>query len=120
MPNRAATELEPGLVGAAARTASTADRARSKVGQRLRGRGRPPAGGEIVAARVAEHWREDASLLDAVARLGVIREERLEDLRYGASGPVPTTVSLGENVGLAVQACRPARASQPRGFEVIV
>ena len=52
----------------ARQTAATVAKARGKVLQRLRGETRPPAGGEVLAAKVVEHWRAEPSVLE---RLGL-------------------------------------------------
>ena len=65
-----------------------------KVEQRLRRANRPPAGSEVLAARVVEHWRADPDVLDPALRAGVLDERWLTDILRGTRSPRPSAVGL--------------------------
>ncbi len=111
--SRILLELDPGLAGiamdhrpppevyatsspraTAALTVAQARRVTGKVQQRLRGVTRPPAGAEVLAERVVEHWRRHPDLLDPARGLGVLRETWLDDVAAGRVRPAATTVSF--------------------------
>jgi len=72
-------------------TAATLDKARRKVQQRVRGEARPPAGGEVLAAKVVEHWRADPTALEALGGLHVFRAGWLEALVTDGATPAPSS-----------------------------
>ena len=63
-----------GLGNSARQLASTVGKAARKAHQRASRANRPPAGGEILAGKVVEHWRANPALLDPVRALGIFRE----------------------------------------------
>jgi len=90
------------LRNSAQQTATTLHKARRKVGQRLRGQNRPPAGGEILAAKVVAHWRENPALLEPLEGLDVFQKSWLEALLRGQDGPPSSAVALMVNLAGAV------------------
>jgi asparagine synthase (glutamine-hydrolysing) len=86
--------------------ASTLHKAASKARQRLRRANRPPAGGEILAGKLVEHWRENPAVLDATRDLGVFREPWLEQVLAGTVDPSPSAVTLLTNLRVAVESQR--------------
>jgi asparagine synthase (glutamine-hydrolysing) len=86
------------LRNSAQQTATTLHKARRKVAQRLRGQNRPPAGGEIRAAKVVAHWRENPTLLAPLEGLEVFQEAWLEALVRGEDGPPSSAVALMVNL----------------------
>ena len=82
----------------ARQTAATGRKAARKVGQRLRGENRPPAGGELLAAKVVEHWRSDPSVLAPLGRVEVFRQGWLESLLAGEHQPPTSAVALMVNL----------------------
>jgi asparagine synthase (glutamine-hydrolysing) len=83
-------------------TTATLGKARRKVVQRLRGETRPPAGGEILAAKVVEHWRDDPGALGPLEGLGVFSQAWLDALVSGADTPPTSAVALMVNLVGAV------------------
>jgi asparagine synthase (glutamine-hydrolysing) len=88
----------------ARQTAATAQKAGRKVEQRLRGRNRPPAGGELLAARVVAHWRTDPAVLEPLAALDVFRPSWLDALLAGEQQPATSAVALMVNLLAASEA----------------
>jgi asparagine synthase (glutamine-hydrolysing) len=80
-------------------TATTVHKARRKVVQRVRGRSRPPAGGEILAGKVLEYWRGNPEDLESLAALHVFRAGWLEALAVGGETP-PSTSAVALMVNL--------------------
>jgi asparagine synthase (glutamine-hydrolysing) len=91
------------VANSARQHASTLRKAASKARQRVRRANRPPAGGEILAHKVVEHWRENPAVLDAARDLGVFREPWLEQMLSGAVDPSPSAVTLLTNLRVAVE-----------------
>ena len=54
----------------------------------------PPAGGEILAALVAEHWRGHPEVLDVARKSGVLDDRSIDDVLRGARMPRPSDVGL--------------------------
>jgi len=82
----------------AQQTATTLHKARRKVVQRLRGQTRPPAGGEILAAKVVAHWRENPALLEPLEGLDVFQKGWLGALLAGDDAPPSSAVALMVNL----------------------
>jgi asparagine synthase (glutamine-hydrolysing) len=72
-----------------------------KVKQRLFGTRRPPAGGELLAGKLVEHWRHWPDSLDPVRRLSVFRESWLDDLLSGQAVASPASAALLINLEAA-------------------
>ena len=86
------------LQNSARQTASTLQKARRKVQQRLRRETRPPAGGEVLAAKVLEHWRANPATLEPLGTLGVFSAAWLEGLVKGEESPPSSAVALVVNL----------------------
>lgn len=69
-----------------------------KAAQRVSRASRPPAGGEIMAAKVLEHWRAVPSELERLLPSGVFRPEWLDRVAAGQAAPTPSTVALMVNI----------------------
>ena len=72
-------------------TTATFHKTRRKIVQRVRGRSRPPAGGELLAAKVIEHWRTDPATLESLDDLGVFQTGWLEALSVSRQPSPPTS-----------------------------
>jgi asparagine synthase (glutamine-hydrolysing) len=96
----------PGLSGRVAQSRATAARAGRKLGQRLRGGRRPPAGGALVADAVVQHWREHPELLQPVAASGAVDPEWVAGIVAGSTVPDPAGVAFLVNLAEAVQLVR--------------
>lgn len=86
------------LRNSAQQTATTLQKGRRKVVQRLRRQTRPPAGGEILAAKVVAHWRESPALLEPLEGLDVFQRGWLEELVRGDEAPASSAVALMVNL----------------------
>ncbi|HEU5035724.1 MAG TPA: hypothetical protein VFT70_01880 [Nocardioides sp.] len=91
------------LRNSAHQSAATARRARRKVVQRVRGQARPPAGGEILTAKVLQHWREDPTAPTSLAGLGVFDGRWLDDVVSGERTPPSSAVALMVNLVAALE-----------------
>lgn len=80
-----------------------ARRMKGKVAQRLSRTRRPPAGADVLASRVVEHWRATPSELAGVAQLGVFDAGWLERLVEGSVDAGPSTVALLVNLCVAAK-----------------
>lgn len=85
---------QPHALGSVARTVTTGRKAAKKIVQRLRGRGRPPAGGAVLAERVVEHWRAQPGLLDCAAVRTYADEAWIDALRAGRATARASTVGF--------------------------
>lgn len=72
-----------------------------KARQRTSRTTRPPAGGEIMAAKVLAHWRADPADLSLLA--GILRPDWLDQVVAGDRTPVPSTVALMVNLSQAAR-----------------
>lgn len=79
-------------------TGATAGRARRKVQQRLRGETRPPAGGEVLAAKVLQYWRANPEDLESLDSLHVFSSGWLEALADDGETPPTSAVALMVNL----------------------
>jgi asparagine synthase (glutamine-hydrolysing) len=80
---------------------TTLGKAAEKARQRVRRANRPPAGGEILARKVVEHWRASPAVLDAVRPLGIFREAWIDEVLAGDVMPAPSAVTLMTNLRVA-------------------
>lgn len=69
-----------------------------KVIQRARRGNRAPAGGDVLAARVVQHWRAEPSVLDPIAELDFIDGRWLRDVLDGHTEPRPSSVAFVTNL----------------------
>jgi asparagine synthase (glutamine-hydrolysing) len=83
---------------------STMGKAAKKARQRLARENRPPAGGDVLAQKVVEHWRAHPELLDAVRPLGILREAWLDQVLASEVDPAPSAVTLITNLRAAAEA----------------
>ncbi|MCL3817854.1 asparagine synthase-related protein [Aeromicrobium wangtongii] len=72
-----------------------------KVRQRRSHTTRPPAGGEILAAKVVDHWRAHREILDPVRELDMFRPSWLDDVVMGRRSADPSSVALLVNLVVA-------------------
>ena len=79
--------------------------------QRVRRVGRPPVGGEVLAAKVGEHYRDHPAALEAVARLRVVRPDWLAQVAEGRIALGPAAAAMLVNLEVATA---PVRQSLPR------
>jgi asparagine synthase (glutamine-hydrolysing) len=82
---------------------STMRKAARKAGQRVMRANRPPAGGEILAGKVVEHWRANPGLLDSTRALGIFREPWIAEALAGDVQPDPSAVALVINLQVAAE-----------------
>jgi asparagine synthase (glutamine-hydrolysing) len=82
---------------------STAHKAARKAHQRASRATRPPAGGEILAHKVLEHWRANPSLLDSTRAVGIFREQWIDQVLTGDVDPAPSAVTLMTNLRVAAE-----------------
>ena len=74
-----------------------------KAKQRIRRSHRPPAGAEILSAKISEHLRRSPALMDPVRAVGVFRESWIDDILAGRRQPGPSDVALLLNLRVAVR-----------------
>ncbi|HST65269.1 MAG TPA: hypothetical protein VLM05_08780 [Mycobacteriales bacterium] len=91
----------PSVRNSAALAAMTGRKITGKVRQRLRRDSRPPVGGEVLAAKVAEFYREQPAALEAVAGLGVFRADWLAAVADGSAGLAPAAAAMLVNLEVA-------------------
>ncbi len=91
---------------------STVHKAARKARQRAMRANRPPAGGEILARKVVEHWRANPALLDPARAIGIFREPWIDQVLAGDVDPDPSAVALMTNLRVAAESLpRAARVS---------
>ena len=73
-----------------------------KVLQRIRHVNRPPAGGEIMAAKVVEHWQANPELLDPLRKMDIFAVPWLDGIIEQRVSPRSSSVAFMVNV-LAAQ-----------------
>jgi asparagine synthase (glutamine-hydrolysing) len=72
-----------------------------KAQQRVSRTHRPPAGADLLAARLVEYWRSDPSRLDPVRQTGVFRDAWIDELLAGKAAPSPSAAALITNLRVA-------------------
>ena len=87
--------------GSAQLLGSNLARFRRKAVQRIRHVNRPPAGGELLAAKVVEHWRANPSLLEPVRDLGIFEPSWIEGVAERRVAPMSSSVAFLLNVLVA-------------------
>jgi asparagine synthase (glutamine-hydrolysing) len=70
---------------------------------------RPPAGGEILARKVVEHWRADPATLDSARAVGIFREAWIDQVLAGEVEPGPSAVALLTNLRVATESAAKTR-----------
>lgn len=96
----------PGVANSARQMATTMGKVARKARQKAVRANRPPAGGEILARKVSEHWRADPSALDLVRDTGIFRSEWIDQMLAGGVDPAPSAVALITNLRVAAMSCR--------------
>lgn len=89
------------VVNAARLSTATGASLVRKARQRLNRQSRPPMGGEVLAAKVVEHWRQEPDVLDPVRGLGIVREDWLDSLLAGRTSADASTVSFLVSMSVA-------------------
>jgi asparagine synthase (glutamine-hydrolysing) len=79
---------------------------RHKVVQRIRQVNRAPAGGEILAAKVVEHWQANPGLLEPLRKMDIFDSEWLDGVVEGRVIPKSSSVSFMVNLIAAQTALR--------------
>lgn len=82
---------------------STTSRVLDKVGQRLRSAPRPPAGAELLAKKVVEHWRNDPDAISSLERCPIVDSAWLTALVQGRHDAPPSTIAFLVNVTAALE-----------------
>jgi asparagine synthase (glutamine-hydrolysing) len=85
------------------RLTTTVRKAALKARQRAMRANGPPAGGEILAHKVVEHWRANPTLLEPARSLGVFSEQWLDQVLVGDVNPAPSAVTLLTNLRVAAE-----------------
>lgn len=94
----------PNLVNRARQRWARAGAAASKLNQRVRGARRPPPGGAVLAAKVAEHLRAEPAVVGPARDLRIFSDEWLDSVTSGLVQPKPGSLALLVNVLVAVEA----------------
>ncbi|WP_375386207.1 hypothetical protein [uncultured Microbacterium sp.] len=76
----------------------TGQRVARKALQRVRRGNRPPAGGEVMAAKVVEHWRAEPRIVAELASVPFVREEWVTGMLSGQINPRPSSVAFVTNL----------------------
>jgi asparagine synthase (glutamine-hydrolysing) len=84
-------------------TLSTVRKAASKARQRAIRANRPPAGGEVLARKVVEHWRANPALLDSARASGVLHEPWVDQVLARDVEPAPSAVAFMTNLRVAAE-----------------
>jgi asparagine synthase (glutamine-hydrolysing) len=95
------TYADRSIANSTRHVATTLGKVAGKARQRAMRVNRPPAGGEILARKVAEHWRSNPVLLDPVRRTGVFRDAWVDDVLADDVDPDPSAVALMTNLRVA-------------------
>lgn len=80
---------------------SLSKRAARKGMQRLRRSNRPPAGGDLMAGKVVEHWRAQPDLLNGLIGLEFVRDEWIDSLLARRIEPRPSSIAFLTNLLVA-------------------
>lgn len=72
-----------------------------KALQRLNRGNRAPAGGDVLAALVVEHWREHPEIVEPLARGPFVRADWVADVLTRRIEPRPSSVALATNLLVA-------------------
>lgn len=85
---------QPGPLRAVSRSVTSARKAARKVAQRIRRGNRAPAGGIVLAAKVAEHWQEHPDAVEGAALSGFLSDAWLGEVLAGRAQPRPSSVAF--------------------------
>lgn len=83
-----------------------------KLSQRLRHANRPPAGGDLLARKVVEHWRHEPHIVTNRVHPSFVREEWIDGLLAGSVDPRPSSVALMTNLIVASEVAPPRPRAQ--------
>jgi asparagine synthase (glutamine-hydrolysing) len=97
------TYARPSLVNRARLGATQARKVAGKARQRWSSTTRPPAGGELLAAKVTNHLRANPSLVDPLRDLGMLRPSWLDELAAGRRAAEPSAIALLVNLSVACE-----------------
>jgi asparagine synthase (glutamine-hydrolysing) len=89
-----ATFANASFLNSVRQSATTLRKIRRKAFQRYYRVHRPPAGGELLAAKAVQHWRQNPASLNSLEDLGVFRSDWLSKVVTGAIDPEPATVAM--------------------------
>lgn len=103
-----AVYAHPSPLHPVAQTVRTGTRLARKAAQRARRGNRPPAGGEVLAAKVVQHWRRDDRARSVLSASGLVDERWLDAMMAGESEPRPSTVGFLTNLIVASGGLRPS------------
>ena len=81
--------------------ACTLRKAAHKARQRAARADAPPAGGELLARKVVDHWRANPALLDSARATGIFHERWVDRVLAGELDPAPSAVALMTNLRVA-------------------
>lgn len=82
---------------------SMTSRTLDKVEQRLRASPRPPAGADLLAAKVVDHWRDDPDAISSLLRCPVVDSAWLTGLVQGRHEATPSTIAFLVNIAAALK-----------------
>lgn len=77
---------------------STARGFAGKAWQRVRRGNRPPAGGDLLAAKVLEHWRANPTVVEGLFSLAFLNRDALEEALAGGRALRPSSMALLVNL----------------------
>jgi asparagine synthase (glutamine-hydrolysing) len=82
-------------------------KSQKKVVQRIHRVNRPPAGGEIMASKVVDHWRAHPDLLEPLRKTQIFASTWLDQVASGHVAPKSSSVAFMVNVLVAQNAIAP-------------
>jgi asparagine synthase (glutamine-hydrolysing) len=89
------------VANSARQVSTTAGKAVTKARQRASRTNRPPAGGDVLARKVVQHWQTEPHLLDDLVDLGVVRPSWLLSMLREDAQATPSVVALIINLTVA-------------------
>ncbi|WP_153503477.1 asparagine synthase-related protein [Cumulibacter manganitolerans] len=88
---------------------SLGNRVARKALQRVRHGNRPPAGGDVMAAKVVQHWRDRPEIVDPLRSVDLIDPGWLDRVLGRSVEPRPSSVALLTNLIVALEPDRQLR-----------
>ncbi len=92
-------------------TLHTGRRLARKAVQRARRGNRPPAGGDLLAQKVVQWWRQEPHTLDPLSATDFVSEKWLDDMLAGGIEPRPSSVGFLTNLIVATAGSQPDRSA---------
>ncbi len=92
-------------------TLRTGQRLARKAVQRVRRGNRPPAGGDVLAQKVVQWWRQEPHTLDPLGATDFLSEKWLQDVLAGTIEPRPSSVGFLTNLIVAAAGPQPDRST---------